>query len=140
MRTFLAIGKKSGLRIVFKYDLSGVLRSVEFDGAWTDELVERIKTKIPSNVMYCLSQIKQQAANSQWTFVEQTDLIFDGFYKRYPNKLGKKKEAMKHWEKMSDAERMDAILYLDEYLPLKRKEGTNIPYASSYLNGKYWEQ
>ena len=40
---------------------------------------------------------------------------------------------------MSDAERMDAILYLDEYIPLKRKEGTNIPYASSYLNGKYWE-
>lgn len=47
--------------------------------------------------------------------------------------------ARKIWDKMSDAERMDAILYLDEYIPLKRKEGTNIPYASSYLNGKYWE-
>ena len=45
MRSFLAIGRKSGLRIVFKYDLKGVLRSVEFDGIWTDELIERIKPK-----------------------------------------------------------------------------------------------
>lgn len=140
MRTFLAIGRKAGLRIVFKYDLNGVLRNVEFDGNWTDELIERIKIKIPSNVMYCLSQIKEQSPLSQWIFKEQTDLSFDGFYKRYPNKLGKKKEAQSKWDKMSDAERMDAMLYLDEYLPLKRKEGTNIPYASSYLNGKYWEQ
>lgn len=139
MRTFLAIGRKAGLRIVFKYDLNGVLRSVEFDGAWTDELVERIKVKIPANVMYCISQIKEQKHGSQWIFKELTDLTFDAFYKQYPNKLGKKKEAQKTWDKMSEAERMDAMLYLGEYLPKKAKEGTNIPYASSYLNGKYWE-
>ena len=139
MRTFLAIGRKSGLRLVFKYDLNGVLRSVEFDGQWTDDLVERIKIKIPPNVQYCISQIKEQKENSQWIFKELTDLSFEAFYKIYPNKLGKKKEAIKTWEKMSDAERMDAFLYLEVYLPQKRKEGTNIPYASSYLNGKYWE-
>lgn len=50
MRSFLAIGKKTGLRIVFKYDLNGILRSVEFDGKWTDDLIERIKVKIPANV------------------------------------------------------------------------------------------
>ena len=66
-------------------------------------------------------------------------LSFKAFYKSYPNKLGKKDLAKKSGEKMTEAERMDAILYLDEYIPLKRKEGTNIPYASSYLNGKYWE-
>ena len=117
MRSFLAIGRKSGLRLVFKYDLNGILRSVEFDGIWTDELIERSKVKIPANVQYCISEIKNQK----------------------PNKLGKKDLAKKSWEKMTEAERMDAILYLDEYIPLKRKEGTNIPYASSYLNGKYWE-
>lgn len=139
MRSFLAIGKKTGLRIVFKYDLNGVLRSVEFDGIWTDELIERIKVKIPANVQYCISEIKNQKPNSQWIFKELTELSFEAFYKSYPNKLGKKDLAKKSWDKMSEAERMDAILYLDEYIPLKRKEGTNIPYASSYLNGKYWE-
>jgi len=59
MRTFLAIGRKSGLRLMFKYDLNGVLRAVEFDGKWTDELVERIKMKIPPNVQYCIAQIKE---------------------------------------------------------------------------------
>ncbi len=139
MRSFLAIGRKSGLRLVFKYNSNGVLNSVEFDGVWTDDLVERIKTKIPPNVNYCIQQINEQKPNSQWIFKELLDLNFDLFYKLYPNKLGKKKEAEKAWEKMTDAERMDAYFYLDEYLPQKRKEGTNIPYASSYLNGKYWE-
>ena len=139
MRSFLAIGKKTGLRIVFKYDLNAVLRSVEFDGKCTDDLIERIKVKIPVNMQYCISEIKNQKPNSQWIFKELTELSFEAFYKSYPNKLGKKDLARKIWDKMSDAERMDAILYLDEYIPLKRKEGTNIPYASSYLNGKYWE-
>lgn len=139
MRTFAAIGRKSGLRLLFKYDLNGVLRSVEFDGNWTDELVERIKTKIPANVMYCISQINAKDPKSQWVFAEMTDLSFESFYKPYPNKLGKKKEAEKCWNNMSDPARLDAILYLDVYLPQKVKEGTNIPYASSYLNGKYWE-
>lgn len=139
MRTFLAIGRKSGLRLVLKYDLNGVLRAVEFDGNWTDILVERIKTVLPANVQYCISQIKEQKPNSQWIFKELTEVSFDAFYKSYPNKLGKKDLAKKTWDKMTDAARMDAILYLEEYLPLKRKEGTNIPYASSYLNGKYWE-
>lgn len=139
MRTFIAIGRKTGLRISFKYGLNGVLKSVEFDGEWTDELVERIKVKIPANVQYCISQIREQSTLSQWIFKEVTDLSFDGFYKQYPNKLGKKPEAIKAWDKMTDAARMDAMLYLSEYLPKKHKEGTNIPYASSYLNGKYWE-
>lgn len=139
MRTFVAIGQRTGLRIMFKYDLNGVLRSVDFDGNWTDELVERIKTKIPANVMYCISQMKEQSPNSQWIFKELTDLSFDGFYKKYPNKLGKKKEALKFWNLMTEPERLDAVLYLDVFIPQKRKEGTNIPYASTYLNGKYWE-
>ncbi|REC47855.1 MULTISPECIES: hypothetical protein [Chryseobacterium] len=140
MRTFLAIGRKSGLKIVFKYDLNGVLKNVEFDGAWTDELIERIKVKIPPNAMYCHSQIKDQSPQSQWIFKEITDLSFEtGFYKPYPNKLGKKSEALKAWNNLTDTSRMLAVLYLDVFIPLKRKEGTNIPYASSYLNGKYWE-
>lgn len=139
MRTFLAIGRKTGLRISFKYDLKGVLKAVEFDGQWTDELVERIKPKMPANVMYCISQIKNQSPTSQWIFKEMTDLSFDGFYKRYPNKLGKKAEALKAWNNLTDPSRMDAVLYLEIFIPQKRKEGTNIPYASSYLNGRYWE-
>ena len=95
MRSFLAIGRKSGLRIVFKYDLKGVLRSVEFDGIWTDELIERIKVKIPANVQYCISEIKDQKPNSQWFFKELTELSFEAFYKSYPNKLGKKDLAKK---------------------------------------------
>ena len=43
MRSFLAIGRKSGLRLVFKYDLNGVLRSVEFDGIWMMNSLRELK-------------------------------------------------------------------------------------------------
>ena len=139
MRSFVAIGKKQGLRIVFKYGLNGVLKSAEFDGSWTDELISRAKMVLPENLQLAISYTMNENPKNPFLFKEMTEVTFEIFYKAYPNKLGKRKEAEKAWVKMSDAERMDAFLYLEVYLPQKRKEGTNIPYASSYLNGKYWE-
>lgn len=139
MRKFVAIGKKQGLRIVFKYGLNGVLKTAEFDGNWTDELISRAKLALPENLQLAISFTKNDSPKNPFLFKEMTEINFEIFYKSYPNKLGKKLAAQKTWDKMSDAERMDVFLYLEVYLPQKRKEGTNIPYASSYLNGKYWE-
>lgn len=139
MRSFVAIGKKQGLRIVFKYGLNGVLKSAEFDGDWTDELISRAKLVLPENLQLAISYTMNENPKNPFLFKEMTEITFEIFYKGYPNKLGKRKEAEKAWAKLTDAERMDAYLYLEIFIPQKRKEGTNIPYASSYLNGKYWE-
>lgn len=139
MRNFIAIGRKQGLRILFKYGLNGVLQSVEFDGNWTDELISRAKMVLPENLQLAISFTKNDNPKNPFIFKETTEVTFDIFYKRWPNKLGKRKDAEKAWAKMTDPERLDALLYLDEYIPKKNKENTNFPYASSYLNGKYWE-
>lgn len=139
MRTFIAIGKKQGLRIVFKYGLNGVLNSVEYDGNWTDDLINRAKSAAPENVQLAISYTHNDNPKNPFLFKEQTDLSFETFYKKYPNKLGKKIAATQIWNKMSDAKRLDALLYLEIFIPQINKQGTTFPYATSYLNGKYWE-
>jgi len=66
------------------------------------------------------------------------DLTFEAFYKRYPNKAGKKTMAMNRWKLMSDDERIRAMAYIDELVKQKKEDGTAMPYASTYLNQKYW--
>ena len=138
MRSFLAIGKKTGLRIVFKYDLNGVLRELVFDGDWVPELVQKIINKIPVQVATILEDIRKQKLDNPWLFAEITDLSFEAFYKRYPKKVGRKEQTERMYNKLSDADKMEAILYIADLIKLKN-DGTAFPYPATYLNQKYWK-
>lgn len=138
MRTFIAKHQKSGLKITFKYDFNGVLRILEFDGEWTEDKVVKIITKIPATVTVMSSDIKRQRPESAWIFAEVTDISFDAFYKRYPKKVGRKADTEKAWNKLNEADRMEAILYIPELIKLKA-DGTAFPYPATYLNNKYWK-
>lgn len=66
------------------------------------------------------------------------DTTFDVFYKAYPRKDGKKQMAIRTWEKMKEADRIQAITYIDTLIEQKTSDGTAYPYASTYLNQRYW--
>ena len=66
------------------------------------------------------------------------DTTFEVFYKFYPRKDGKKLMAQRAWEKMKEADRIQAITYIDTLIEQKTSDGTAYPYASTYLNQKYW--
>lgn len=138
MRTFIAKNQKTGLKITFKYDLNGVLRQLEFDGDWVPELVQKIITKIPVRTEVILSDIAKQKPENAWIFAELTDLSFEAFYKRYPKKVGRKEQTEKMYNKLSEADKMVAILYISELIKLKA-DGTAFPYPATYLNQKYWK-
>lgn len=138
MRTFIAKNQKTGLKITFKYDLNGVLRQLEFDGDWVPELVQKIITKIPVRTEVILSDIAKQKPENAWIFAELTDLSFEAFYKRYPKKVGRKEQTEKMYNKLSEADKMEAILYISELIKLKA-DGTAFPYPATYLNQKYWK-
>lgn len=138
MRTFIAKSKKTGLKITFKYDYNTILRQLEFEGDWTNELINKILPKIPVNLQMMLSDIAQQKPNSPWRFSEVQDLSFESFYRQYPNKVGPKEKTRKAYEKLSEADKMEAILYIPELIKLK-KDGTAYPYPATYLNQKYWK-
>lgn len=138
MRIFIAKSEKTGLKITFKYDYSTILRNLEFDGDWTNELINKILPKIPVNLQMMLSDIAQQKGGSPWKFSEVQDLSFESFYTKYPHKVGPKAKTQKAYEKLSEADKMEAILYIPELIKLK-KDGTAYPYPATYLNQKYWK-
>ncbi|UDQ55015.1 hypothetical protein LJF28_04935 [Chryseobacterium indologenes] len=86
MRTFIAKNQKTGLKMTFKYNLNGVLQILEFDGDWSVERIEKVKTIFPASTEKMLFELKNQKPESPWNFAEVTDLSFDAFYRRYPKK------------------------------------------------------
>ena len=64
---------------------------------------------------------------------------FDVFWGRYPRKVGKAK-ALKVWLRLSRADRDAALGALDAHVVQWRgKELTFVPHATSWLNGRRWE-
>ena len=138
MRTFITKHQKSGLKITFKYDLNGVLRILEFDGEWEADKVSKIIAKIPTELQIILEDIRKQKPENPWIFAELTDLSFEAFYKRYPKKVGRKEQTEKMYNKLNEADKMEAILYIAELIKLK-SDGTAFPYPATYLNQKHWK-
>ena len=137
MRLFIAKHQKSGLKMTFKYGLNGALKSMEFDGEWLAEGIEKVKTTCPSSSEKMLAEMKNQKPESKWIFAELTEVSFDVFYSRYPKKVGRKEETLKAWNKLSEADKMEAIIYISELIRLK-SDGTAFPYPATYLNKKLW--
>lgn len=138
MRTFVAKHQKSGLKMTFKYGLNNVLKSIEFDGDWLVEGIEKIKMIFPSSTEKMLTEIQNHKQDSKWIFAELTEVSFEAFYKRYPKKVGRKEDTQKAWNKLSEADQMEAILFVSELIRLKN-DGTAFPYPATYLNKKYWK-
>lgn len=136
MREFIAKHQKSGLKITFKYNLNGVLQVLEFDGSWKEESVEKMKTRFPASTEKMLHEVKHQRLDTPWIFAESTEVSFEAFWKKYPKRV-MKAEALKAWNKLSDVDKMEAILFIPGLVKIKM-DGTAFPYPATYLNKKMW--
>lgn len=137
MRIFIAKHQKSGLKMTFKYGFNSVLNSLEFEGDWLTEGIEKVKTIFPASTEKMLSEMQNQRIDSKWVFAEITDISFDAFYKRYPKKVGRRELTEKAYSKLSDTDKLEAILYIENLIKLK-SDGTAFPYPVTYLNQKHW--
>lgn len=66
------------------------------------------------------------------------DLSFEYFWKTYGYKVGKIPATRKAWNALSDAEKIEALLYIPKLRMKKKIDNTAMPYPSTYLNGRYW--
>ena len=137
MRLFIAKNQKNGLKITFQYNLNGVLSSLEFEGDWTIEQIEKVKMIFPSGTEKMLFEIQNQKLDKPWIFAELTDISFQAFYKRYPRHVGRKAETEKLYNKLGDVDKMEAILYIPALIKVK-SDGTAFPYPTTYLRNKQW--
>lgn len=138
MRTFVGKSQKSGRKVTFKFNLNGVLQTLDFEGEWNAENIERIKPVLPVSTEKMLWEIQNQDLKNPWIFAEVTDVSFDEFYKRYPKKVGRKTDTERAWNKLPEVDKLEAILYIEALVKLK-SDGTAFPYPATYLNKKYWK-
>ena len=69
---------------------------------------------------------------------EETGLSFNDFYKLYPLKKSKQ-QAEKSWNRLSKADRQEAIDKLQAYIDDCRIEKRSFKHPSTYLNQRTWE-
>ncbi|NLN33853.1 MAG: hypothetical protein GX159_09715 [Flavobacteriaceae bacterium] len=67
------------------------------------------------------------------------DLSFERFWKEYNNPASKKKYTESLWNQRTDAEKVQMFDFLPKYKAMKRMEGTQMVYASTYINQENWK-
>jgi hypothetical protein len=67
------------------------------------------------------------------------DLSFEHFWKEYNNPASKKKYTENQWNLRSDAEKIQMLEFLPKLKTMKKLDGTQMPYASTYINQESWK-
>ena len=70
---------------------------------------------------------------------EDLDISFDGFYDTYDHRTRSSRiRSEKAWNKLSVADKVEAIEYIPIYNDLCAKDGTARKYAENYIQDKVW--
>ena len=136
---YILTGKKSGVKIVFKYDLKGLLKTFEVDGEITEDQLHYLfwneKFPFPYKESF-IADINKMAAFDIKKVEE--DLSFERFWKQYDYKISKKKTE-KLWEKLSKAKRIKVFEHLPRYRAFVARKGIEMKYPDTYLRNETWE-
>ncbi|MDV3711207.1 hypothetical protein [Elizabethkingia anophelis] len=140
MKNYVAIHKKSDHKINLTYDTFGVLVKIEFAGErWKPETINWIfqPGRLPLSESEIWHRIENKALEFDYMEIP-TDLSFSNFWNLFANKKGKIPSAQRFWEKLTDAEKIEALLYIPKLHAQKKADGTALPYPQTYISGKYW--
>lgn len=138
MFTYQLFSKTINSEVQLTYDSNGRLKGVLAltDAITVDELV---RCNWFASVPPTVGQMKQMALKNKIVITEiLPDLSFETFWKKYANTNGSKKKAEAIWAKFDDKKRNLAINYIKKYIQSLGQ--TTQAYATTYLNGEYWDK
>lgn len=141
MSKFIVLHKASEKKVTFSYGgVSGLLVGLEFSPAnWTEENVHfmlKLANSLRTEVSFWQ---KMELPDKEFDFMQvPQDLSFKTFWNLYGNKVGKMAATMKTWDKMTDADKIECLLFIPRFKNKKQVDGTAMPYPSTFLNQKYW--
>lgn len=141
MTEYVALHKKSDKKFYSKFDALGVLKSISLEGElWTVDQVNWIfnSTRVPKTEVEYLRFMDRKDLDFEYLEVPK-DLSFEFFWKTFDYKKGKIPLTRRAWETLTDAQKIEALLYIPKLKRQKQIDKTAMPYPSSYLNGRYWE-
>lgn len=125
--------------VTFEYNLKGFLKVVKVGEVkgMSKSIFDWLWANLPTSTQM-IEEYKKTAGNFKISEVP-VDLSFERFWSEYNNKVGKKKMTENAWNKLSQKDKIAALLYIEKLRRTKRQDGTQMPYPSTYLNQKYWE-
>ena len=141
MKDYVIIHKESERKVTLSYDETfGTLRRVEFSKArWSEEEITTILRE--ANRLRHESDFltKMQNKYIDWEYLQvPSDLRFEVFWNAYGYKKGKIPATQKAWNALTDAEKIEVLLFIPKFKESKNIDKTAMPYPSTFLNGKYW--
>ena len=141
MTSYIIIHKKSERKITLSYDGTfGLLRKIELSNAKWEERDVHIILKLCNSLRTenaFLQRMEQKEAD--YDFLEMpTDLRFEVFWNLYGYKKGKIPATQKAWNALTDAEKIEVLLFIPKFKESKAIDKTAMPYPSTFLNQKYW--
>ncbi|GAA4156714.1 hypothetical protein GCM10022217_15990 [Chryseobacterium ginsenosidimutans] len=141
MTEYVALHKQSDKKFYMRFDGLGVLNYLSLEGEkWAVEQVNWIfrSPRVPKTEVECLQFMDRKDLDFEYLEIPK-DLSFEFFWKTYDYKKGKIPMTRRAWESLTDAQKIEAILYIPKLRRQKQIDKTAMPYPSSYLNGRYWE-
>lgn len=138
---YILTGKSSPVKVVFKYDLNGLLTGFEIEGVEDEKQLAHLFWSERFPFPYAERHIPDVEALGWFNITKvEDDLSFERFWRVYGLKVSKKK-AEKLWERLSKADRIKVFLHLPKYETYLQKKGIEKAYPDTYLrNAKYEDE
>lgn len=133
MRQFLFTSPRFDGQIILGYDENGVLVKFVNEATLTSEQLEYFRTNFPFKY-----ENMELLKGKSGIITEITDLSFDRFWADYDCKKGKI-NAEKEWKKLSDGERMKAIMAIRRYKASCKNKNIEQVYPERYLKHRRYE-
>ncbi|MFK5855397.1 MAG: hypothetical protein QM503_04640 [Bacteroidota bacterium] len=136
---YILTGKKSGVKIVFKYDLRGYLRLFEAEGIDDEKQLMFLfwNDKFPFPYMQHMVDPLTKTGIFNIKKVED-DLSFERFWHVYHYKVSKS-AATKLWNKLSKANKIKVFLHLPKYFAYLSRKHIEKAYPDTYLRKEKYE-
>ena len=122
--------------VLFEYEM-GMLIEYRIDGTIAPAILDKLIDKFPLREPMLLQMDQKKGAKIEML---PYNLTFERFWSKYAHKPAgsSKKLAEAKWNKLSDADRHQALKYIAEYDREIRNSNTPKKYAETYLNQRIW--
>ncbi len=135
---YILTGKTTSIKIVFKYNLNGLLNALEIEGDYGSKQLRYMFYNENFPFPYEEKMIEDVKKLGHFNIqVQEEDLSFERFWLEYGYKTGKKRvEPM--WNKLSKANKILVFAHLPKYEAHLKNKGIQKAYPKTYLNQEYW--
>lgn len=129
---YLITSNRSAAKVILGYDGEGLLYEVQ-----VEDMPEADHRLWPFRHAPLREAEVAVVFNQPHLHFATLNVTFEDFWKRYDYKEGKK-DAMKAWDRLTEAQRQLAYDYIARYKDACRRDRKHLQYPASYLRAERW--